>query len=181
MKKRDKKSKVVPINWIDDIDRWIVVPGTRLEGRRRRIKEVPLLKNKCFFAGDMPRGIIDFIYRAVVRLGLGDRTLFFSRGTVRSSKALIKYNVGIRELDWGVGLLVTIPRLLKCREEKTVRIEDRDYSLNVMETVVLHGLLRIAYPEKNASFHFAMAALILARGWGKLTAEHPPRVSVITE
>ena len=71
-------AKVVPLNWINEVDRWIVVPGTIKENGRLRIKEVPLCKNNCFFASGVPKSIIDFIYRAVVRLNLKDRNIFFS-------------------------------------------------------------------------------------------------------
>ena len=168
MNDRMNDLKIIPINWVDKIDRWIVVPGTIKEQHRRRTKEIIYSKNKCYFAAGVPKSIIDFIYRAVKQLKLTDKSLIFSRGTVRTAKTLVKNAVSIRELDWGVGTLITIPRILKYREEITLQIENSEYSLRLMELTVLHGLLRIAYPGKDTKFTFNMAAHILARGWSQL-------------
>jgi hypothetical protein len=124
----------------------------------------------------VPKGIIDFAYRAVTKLKLSDRTFIFSRGTVRNPRSRIKYNVSVRELDWGVGTLITIPRMLQYREEKTVFIGDCTYRVNVMRSIVLITLLAVAFPEKNSYFHFAMAVMILTRGWDQLRVQEPPRI-----
>ncbi len=168
MKNTLRDSKIVPIDWIDEIERWIIVPGTIKESYRRRIKEISFSKNKCYFAAGVPKSIIDFIYRSVKQLNLTNRTLIFSRGTVRSSKGLIKHAVSIHQLDWGVGTLITIPRILGYREEINVSINNMKYSLRLMELVVLHGLLQIAYPKKNKKFYSCKATLILAKGWSQL-------------
>ena len=162
------ESKIVPINWVDETERWIIVPGTNKEHNRRRIKEVSFSKNKCYFAAGVPKSIIDFIYRSVKQLDLTNRTLIFSRGTVRSSKGLMKHAVSIYQLDWGVGILITIPRILNYREEITVTIKNTEYSLKLMELVVLHGLLQIAYPHKDEKFYSVKTSLILAKGWRQL-------------
>jgi hypothetical protein len=176
LKYNNGEQKVIPINWIDESDRWIVVPGTVLEKRRRRIKEVPFSKNNCSFATGVPRSIFDFIYRCVKQLKLTDRRLFFSRGMVRTSKKIYKNAVAIRELDWGVGTLIIIPRLLKYREKISLHIENTEYSFRLMEVVVLHGLLQIACPGKDAEYYSTMAALILARGWNQLELKELPTI-----
>ncbi len=167
--------KIIPINWIDETERWIIVPGTIQEKYRRRTKEIIFSKNKCSFATGVPESIIDFIYRAVKQLHLTDAPLIFSRGTVRTSRGLVRNAVSIHKLDWGVGTLVTIPRILKYREEITLQIENTEYSLRLMELVVLHGLLRIAYPGRGAHFFSSMAARILAKGWSQLDDEKSPK------
>ena len=160
--------KVVPLNWINEIDRWIVVPGTVKEKGRLRIKEINYCKNNCFFAAGVPKSIIDFIYRSVVKLNLKEKKLFFSRGTVRNHRSLLKYSVSIHELDWGVGTLITIPRILKYKEKINYTISRQEYSMRIMELVILQGLLRIAYPENSKSVLKTLAVLILAKGWGEL-------------
>jgi hypothetical protein len=160
--------KIVPINWVDDTERWVVIPGTRNERTRSRTKELCFRKKNCYFASNVPKSIFDFIYRAVRQLDLGDRTLIFARGTVRVSKKLSRNAVSIQELDWGVGTLVTIPRILPYRELVTLTIDNTEHTLRLMELVVLQGLLRIACPRKTAGFYSTEAVLILARGWSRL-------------
>ncbi len=174
--KKKKDPKVIPINQVEERDRWIVVPGTSLEGNRRRIKEVPRGRNQCNFAAGVPKSINDFIYRTVMQLGLTDRKLIFSRGVVRSRHLKVKHAVSIKELDWDVGTLITIPRILKYGEYITLVIEGSEHTLRLMELVVLHGLLQLAYPKKNAEYYAAMAALVLARGFKHLDRENLPEV-----
>ena len=167
-------AKVVPLNWVNKVDRWIVVPGTIKENGRLRVKEVPLCKKNCFFASGVPKSIIDFIYRCVVQLDLKDKKLFFSRGTVRNKRSLLKYSVSIHELNWGVGTLITIPRILKYKEKINYIIDKEEFSFRIMELIILQGLLKIVYPEKDKQFHKTMSALILAKGWGQIEQEDPP-------
>lgn len=177
MKKKDgKPEKIIPINRVDEQDRWIVVPGTSLEGKKRRIKEVPLIRNRCQFATGVPKSINDFIYRCVVQLRLGDHKLIFSRGVVRSRNLKVKHAVSIRELEWDVGTLITIPRVLKYREMITLNIEGIDHTLRLMELVVLHGLLQVARPGKGRDYYSAAAALVLARGFKFLDTEDFPEI-----
>ncbi len=175
-KKNEKPDKIVPINRVDDIDRWIVVPGTSLEGKKHRIKEVPRGRNKCQFAAGVPKSINDFIYRSVMQLRLTDRKLIFSRGVVRSRNLKVKHAVSIRELDWDVGTLITIPRVLKYREMIALNIDGRNYTLRLMELVVLHGLLQVARPGKGREYYANLAALLLARGFKHLDTENLPEI-----
>jgi len=179
MKKNANKSKVVPIDWTDESDRWIVAPGTVLEKGRRRIKGIACVRNNCHFAAGVPRGMYDFIYRAIVKLKMTGRTFIFSRGMVRTARTRIKHSVGITELDWAVGTLVTIPRILAYRETITLLIEGEEYTLRLMELVVLRGLLALAMPGRNAEYYPAMAALILARGWKEIEAERIPLIKML--
>lgn len=176
--RRKEPGPVVPIDWVDDADRWIVVPGTVLEGRRRRIKELPLRRKNCHFARDLPAGIIPFAVRAVSRLALTDRVLLFARGAVRTQRSNIKYNVAIRELEWGVGTLIILPRRVPYRETKTVWIGDSSYNVNVMEFLVLHALIGLAHPGADASRRLAMTALVLTRGWKSLSLHELPELAV---
>jgi hypothetical protein len=176
MKTDIKIQKIVPIDWVEESDRWILAPGTVLEKERRRIKQIVHVKNKCHFAAGVPGSIYDFIYRAVKNLNMTDRTLIFSRGMVRNSRTRLKLTVSIRELDWAVGTLITIPRLLPYREMITLEIEKKEYTLRLMELVVLRGLLALAVPGREWKYYPAMAALILARGWKELGAEKMPAI-----
>ncbi|HOO72895.1 MAG TPA: hypothetical protein PK926_14155 [Spirochaetota bacterium] len=176
MKNSEKKPKVVPLDWVDESDHWILAPGTELEKRRRRIKEITHRKKNCLFAAGVPLGMHDFIYRAVKALKLDDRTLIFSRGMVRAGHSRVKYSVSIQELDWGAGTLITIPRLLKFREIITVIIENREHRLRAMELALLRGLLGLAFTGKNNEYYPAMAALVLAQGWKGLDNVDLPKI-----
>jgi hypothetical protein len=163
--------KITPINWIDEIEGWILVPGTVKELNKRKLKEIIFKKKNCYFASGVPKSIIDFTYRAVSQLKLKEKILIFSRGMVRNSRKVMKNAVSICELEWGVGTLVTIPRNLGYREKILFYMGDTEYSLRLMELVVLHGLLQIAYPGKNAKFYSTMATLIIAKGWRHLDTD----------
>jgi hypothetical protein len=178
VKKKNNRQSIVPINWVDESDRWLVVPGTVLDKSRKRIKEVSFEKSACLFATGVPKSIIDFIYRSVKKLGIpdtGDR-LIFSRGMVRSGRDKKKYAVSVKELDWGVGTLIVIPRLLKYREHITLDIDGEVHTLRYMELVVLRALLQISLPGKASDYDPAMAAVIIARGWKSLELDEVPRV-----
>ena len=168
MNESARELKIVPINWVDDAERWVLVPGHAGRGKVRRTKEIRFVKARCHFSYDVPKSIIDFTYRAVRKLGLSERTLIISRGTVRNSRGIVKNAASIQELAWGVGTLVTIPRVLKYGEKVQIPIDGVLHSFRLMELVVLHGLLRIAYPRKKAAFYTKMPARILAEGWSVL-------------
>ena len=174
--KKKKDPRVVAIDRVEEIDRWIVVPGTSLEGRRRRIKEVPLGRNNCHFAAGVPKSINAFIYRAVMQLNLGEKKIIFSRGVVRSRNLKVKNAVSIKELDWDVGILITIPRLLKYGEFISLAIEGSEHRLRLMELVVLHGLLQVARPGRGRDYYAGLSALVLARGYKFLDEENFPEI-----
>jgi len=174
--KNKKNSPLVSINWIDETDRCIVVPGTVKEGGKLRLKELAVSKNNCYFAAGVPKGTINFIYRSVKKLKLGDVKIFFSRGMVRSGNRVVKYSVSLRRLDWDVGILMIIPRLLRHKEHIVLMIENRDYSIRIMDLIVLNGLLRISFPGKGAPYYSALSTLILARGWSQLDLKEFPEI-----
>ncbi len=176
MTKEKKQNTIIPIVPVEETDHWIVVPGTRLEGQRRRIKEVPRGLRNCHFAAGVPKSINEFIYRAVARLGLGEEKLIFSRGVVRNRTGRVKNAVSICPLDWDVGTLITIPRALKYSETITLSIDSERHRLRLMEIVVLHGLLRLAFPEKGHRYWADMAALVLVRGFKSLESSEMPEI-----
>ena len=175
---KKKPHSVVSINWLDESERWLVVPGTVLEKRKKRIKEINFEKSACLFASGVPKSIIDFIYRSVKKLGLSnsENRLIFSRGMVRAGKYKKKYAVSARELDWGVGTLILIPRILKYRETVRLSVDGKIHTLRMMELVVLGALLKIAFPGKTAEYYSNMAALIIAEGWKSLDLDELPGV-----
>ena len=79
-------AKTVPINWIDDTERYILVP--RMERKRvvKKVKRLIKVKGACYFTLGVPLGLIDFIYRAVLQLRLKDRKFIFSRGAVKAQR-----------------------------------------------------------------------------------------------
>jgi hypothetical protein len=166
--------KIVPINWVDDAERWILVPSQSGRGMVRRTKEIRYVKNRCYFAYDVPKSLIDFVYRAVRKLGLTERTLIFSRGTVRNSRGVVKNDVSINVLAWGVGTLVTIPRILKYGDHVHIVNEGVMHSLRSMELLVLRGLLKIAYTRVKATFYTKMPVRILIDGWSVLDKVSKP-------
>jgi len=167
MKKSIRHEKIVPINWIDDEERWIPVPSNAPHPRRKRTKEIVHVKGNCSFAAGVPKSIIDFIYRSVRKLGLTDRPLIFSRATVRSSSGLILKEVSICELDWGVGTLITIPRALRYGDMITVHAAEETYTVRLMELVVLSGLIRLALPGRSLRSYTDMATRVIVQGWNQ--------------
>jgi hypothetical protein len=172
----NRENNIIPLNWIDDTERWIVIPGTIKEGRKRRLKELFLRKNNCFFARSVPKSIIDFTYRSVKKLGLTPKAIFFTKGTVRIKKGVVKNAVMVRELEWDVGTLVTIPAGMRYRERLTLEIDGERKDLRLMELSILHGLLQIAYPKKNSAFYSHMSALVIVRGWKQLQETELPDI-----
>ncbi|MFW6181772.1 MAG: hypothetical protein ACOC8N_08490 [Spirochaetota bacterium] len=169
MNSRRIDQKIVPIDWVDDEERWILVPpGGAERRRRRRDKQIVYKKQRCLFAAGVPRSIIDFTYRAVKKLGLTDRVLIFSRGTVRAGGVLTKREVSIHELDWGVGTLLTIPRALRYGDQVTVQVEGIICRIRLMELAVLEGLLKLVPPGGRAQTCRATAARVIAFGWSRL-------------
>ena len=168
MGKSIRHEKIVPINWIDDEERWILVPSNAPHPRRKRTKEIVYVKGNCSFATGVPKSIIDFIYRSVRKLRLTDRPLIFSRATVRNPSGLILKEVSIRELDWGVGTLITIPRALRYRDMTTLCVADTTYTVRLMELAVLSGLIRLALPGRSLRSCADMAARVIVHGWNQL-------------
>jgi hypothetical protein len=166
-----RDQKIVPIDWVDSEERWIVVPPGPAERRkRRREKAIVYSKEHCFFATGVPKSIIDFIYRSVKKLGLTEQDIIFTRGTIRSKTGLVRNGVSISRLEWGVGTLITIPRSMKYGERVVLSVEGEPVSVRHMELAVLCGLLKLAGAESGSQAPFT-AGRILARGWQSIQVD----------
>ncbi|MBN1497852.1 MAG: hypothetical protein JXA07_13850 [Spirochaetes bacterium] len=170
-------SKTVPINWIDDTERYILVP--RMERKRvvKKLKRLIRVKGGCYFTQGVPLGLIDFIYRAVLKLGLRDRKLIFSRGSVKLNKRPTSNIVEVLELDWDLGTSFIIPMKRRYDTEHHFIIDGTKYRLRLMEIMTLSALLRLKHAGKSELWRSAMAASIIARGWGEIARKEPPSVS----
>jgi len=180
MKKKDK-SKVVSISKVDDHEEWLLIPGYAKSKSIRRIKELKKVRGNCCFASGVPAGIMDFIYRSVVKLGLGEERLIFSRGAVKIKNQSVSHSVSVRELDWGVGTSVIIPRKLKYGSHMKLLIDGEEYSIRIMEIIILRALLKMAFPEKSLEWCSSMAAAVIAMGWKRLEDDEPPEVLRIVD
>jgi hypothetical protein len=179
MKKSERLSQVAPLDWVDENERWILTPGAIQAKSRRRLKELSFSKNNCLFAKGVPKSLFDFIYRARHKLNLKDKTLIFTKGVVRNDRSKTKRGVSIRELDWNVGILMTIPSQAKYREFLNFTVGGKARKLRQMELIVLHGLLRIAYPHSRTNLG-TLAVVILAQGWPCLHERKMPAVRLIS-
>ena len=169
-------AKIVPINWIDETQQYILVPR---RGKNRivlKAKRLVRVKGSCYFTQGVSRTLIDFIYRAVTKLGLRDRKLVFSRGSVRGTNRQAVNAVEICELDWDLGTSIIIPLKRNCTSSACFIINDREYRLRIMEIIVLSGLMRLVYREKSETWRLSLAASILALGWGELEKKNPPKI-----
>jgi hypothetical protein len=178
MKQGMKKSrgKTVPINWIDDTEKYILVP--RLERKKlvKKVKRLIKVKGNCYFTLGVPLGLIDFIYRAVVKLGLRDRRLIFSRGAVKVRREPTSNVVEVYELDWDLGTSFIIPRKRKYATMLTFSIDGREHPIRLMEIMVLSALLRLVFPDKSEKWRSTKAAGIIVKGWGEMDKPGLPAV-----
>ncbi|HSV97425.1 MAG TPA: hypothetical protein VLM75_10900 [Spirochaetota bacterium] len=177
MGKVSPHSVVVPLDWREPCDHWGLFPsGQGTKGPRRRFKALTVRKGNCAFTRDVPRGMIEFIYRAVTRLGLRERRLAFTRGMVRKGAFSLTRAVAVRELGWGAGSAVVIPRALRFGERIQLLVDGEPAILRVMDLVVLNALLRLARPCDRPDWYPAMAAAIVSRGWKSLERTDIPPV-----
>jgi hypothetical protein len=171
------KNKTVPINWIGDTEKYILVP--RLERKRvvKKVKRLIKVKGACFFTRGVPYKLIDFIYRAVIKLGLRERKLIFSRGAVKVKGRPASNIVEVYELDWDLGTSFIIP--LKRRYDTTLNfsVDGSVHPMRLMEIMVLSGLLKLVHGDKSEKWRSAKAVSIIARGWGEIGEKDPPPVS----
>jgi hypothetical protein len=173
---------VVPIDWIEKSDHWGLVPaGRETKGAKRRFRALTIRKGNCAFTRDVPRGMIEFIYRATVRLGLRKNGLAFMRGTVRRGGITLSTAVSVRELGWGMGSAVVIPRTLRFREHITLAIDGKRAGVRVMELIVLNALLHLARPGQKPDWYAALAASVMVCGWKSLERTDMPRVERIDD
>ncbi|HPS58786.1 MAG TPA: hypothetical protein PK514_11835 [Spirochaetota bacterium] len=168
--------KIVQINWIGKSDQYALVPGYEHNKGIRRIKELGRAKGNCFFAPGVPKGLIDFIYRAVIKLKITNKKLIFSRGQVKKNDLPVLNAVAMCDLDWDCGTSIRIPRLLRYSAVISLKINGDEHLLRLMELIVLRALLQIACPQKSHSWYSDMAAFILAKGWPQFDIEKTPGV-----
>jgi hypothetical protein len=163
-----KKSNVVNINWIDRSEQYALVPGYTNYKKSRKLKSLPKSKGNCYFTSGISFSLIDFIYRAVVQLKLKDKKMLFSRGSVKIKGKPVIYAVGIRELEWDVGMSIRIPNKLKYNSTIKISVEKEEYEIRIMEMIVLSALLHIANMKKPSRWCSETAVSIIAKGWQQL-------------
>ncbi len=169
--------KTVPINWIGDTEKYILVP--RLERKRvvKKVKRLIKVKGACYFTQGVPYKLIDFIYRAVIKLGLRERKLIFSRGVVKARGRPTSNSVDVYELDWDLGTSIIIPLKRRYDSMQNFTVAGRTYPVRLIEIMVLSGLLRLVHGGKSENWRSAKAAAIITLGWGEMEKADPPPVS----
>ncbi len=169
-------AKTVPINWIGETEKYILVPRVERGQVVKKVKRLIKVKGGCYFTSGVSHALIDFIYRAVIKLGLRDRKLIFSRGSVRHRKGPTSNCVEVWELDWDLGTSIIIPLKRNHRSSARFIIEDREYVLRIMEIIVLSGMLKLVFSDKSEKWRTRLAASIIACGWGELERADPPKI-----
>jgi len=164
-------NSIVPINWIDETEKFIVVP--RIEKGRivKKVKPLRKVKGNCYFTRGVSYDLIDFIYRAVRMLNLHDRKLIISRGSVKKNGKNVYNAVAVYELEWDLGTSIIIPQRLKHDKMVTVEVEGIDYPARLMELITLTALLHLACTGKTNSWYNSYSAKILVHGWKSFTEE----------
>lgn len=159
------KSNIVNINYIDEANSCAIVPGYNNRKKNKKLKHLPKSKGNCFFSSGVSHNLINFIYRAVVHLGLKNKKYIFSRGAVKKNNVPLVYAVGVRELDWDVGISIRIPHKLSYNNITRLVVEKEEHEFRIMELIVLSALLRFSHPNKKIKWYSDMAAIIIAKGW----------------
>lgn len=169
------RNKTVPLDWVDKTERYILVP--RIERKRvvKKLKRLVKVKGNCYFTAGVPIRLIDTIYRATVKLGLRDRKLIISRGSVRVRGIPASNMIEVCELDWDLGTSLIIPQRQKYRAFINLIVGRTKHSVRMMELMILTCLISLVYPDKTDSWCAALSAAIIVRGWSALGKE-PPRV-----
>ncbi len=170
---------MVPINWIDESDRCVIISGYENKRKSPRLKELRNRKGSCYFTRGVSKKCVDFVYRSVKRLGFEEKKLLFSRGAVKKNGMAVLNAIEVKELDWDVGVSIKIPARLSYEMKIDLIIEGERHTLRLMEIIVLNGLLRLAMEKKSDPWYADMAAAILALGWGVLERGEPPEVMKI--
>jgi len=124
-------------------------------------------------------GLVDFVYRAVVKIGIRGEKLFFSRGAVNSNGRSLRNTVAILRLPWDVGLSITIPRNLRYGDFVELAVDGAPGRFRVMELAVLMALLSVKISKRRRSWYADMAATIIARGWSQLEKGSPLEVTFL--
>jgi hypothetical protein len=178
-RKSPKDDKIVPLNRVEDSERWVPIPGTDRLRPSSRLKSLHRKRGNCYFAVGVSKKLFDFTYRSVVKLGLGAKTLIFSKGAVKVNNRSVSTRVSIKELDWDVGISIIIPRKLAYGRKLHLLIDGVEHHLSLMEIIVLQGLLQIASPGKPFKWYSSMAATIMAGGWKRYESTTPSEVLIV--
>jgi hypothetical protein len=165
MGKRITTTNVVPIDRVDDAQRWVPARSGGSERARAGMRGFTRSRGTMFFSAGIPKGLVGFCYRSARRLDLASLSIFITRGTVTRGKGRIVRGASIRTLEWGVGYLVTIPRGIRYADTMELRIGEEVHSFRIMEIVALGALMRLAWPRRSMEYLTSLAAQVLARGW----------------
>ncbi|MCX8123236.1 MAG: hypothetical protein N3F66_03620 [Spirochaetes bacterium] len=158
-------SNIIPLNKIDNAEQYIVIPR-RIKGKIQKvIKPLKKVKGNCYFTCNMPHALINFIYRSVKKLGIQDTKLIFSRGIVRINNRIVHNAVSKVALEWDLGISFIIPLKLRYNTFVTIEINNRDYTVRLMELAILIALMAHAHPSLPRKKHVEEAQKVLALGW----------------
>ncbi len=158
-------NNIININRIDKTERYIVVPR-RIKGKVTKVvKPLKRIKGNCYFTCNMPHDVINFIYRSVKKLGLNNTKLIFSRGSVRINDRIVHNAVSSTVLDWDLGISFIIPLKLRYNTFVTIEVDDKDYTVRLMELAILIALMAFAHPSQPRKKHIENAHKVLALGW----------------
>ncbi len=171
MKKKFTDVRIVPIDAHEKREEWAILPFHSRRGGGRAIKGFPRARGNCHFAREIPIAMIDFVHRAALKLGIRGRRIFISRGTVRTRTRRLSNAALLRELPWGAGYSILLPRSLRYNTRILAPVEGAEHVFRAMEFVTLQALVKLAYPEKSAPDCASTAARILAKGWKSLERE----------
>ncbi len=179
--KKSQTGKIVSIKRIGETEKYILVP--RLERKRvvKKVKRLIKVKGECYFTLGVPIALIDFIYRAVIKLGLRDRKLIFSRGAVKIKSQPTSNVVEVYELDWDLGTSMIIPMKRKYSTMLNFNVSGTRHAVRLMEIMVLSGLLKLIFKDKSEKWRSAKSVAIIVRGWGAMNQDNPPDISHATD
>ncbi len=166
-------NNVIPLNWIDPSERYVVVPRNVNGKVRTYIKPLKKKKGNCYFTCTMPHALIHFVYRCAKKLGLHAQVLIFSRGSVKMKGKAVNHTISITRLDWDVGVSFVIPLRLRYDRKVTVEIEGCEHSVRLMELAVLGALLSVRFPSFSKDRCNELAIRILVGGWKSAGCDIP--------
>lgn len=175
---KDTSPRVIPLNRIKDSRQCAIISGYESGERIPRLKELKKVRGNCYFTAGVSRELMDFAYRAVIQLGLREKKFLFSRGAVKKKGRSVKNACRVTEMDWDVGIEITIPHRLRYDRKIELVIEGEKQSFRLMELIVLSALMRIAGPGRPVRFYSDMAASVRAKGWGVYREGRPCRVEL---
>jgi len=168
MKKKSTDPRIVAIDAHERREEWAILPFRSRRGGGRAIKGFPRARGNCHFAREMPVALIDFVHRAVVKLRIRQHRVFISRGTVRTRTGRLVLAACLRELPWGAGHSILLPRRLRYNAMITATVDGVERRFRAMEFVTLQALLKLAFPQRSSQGCASAAARILAGGWKTL-------------